>query len=382
MFALKAQNFKEIRKMLRRSMFLLFMALVLLAACAPAPTATPVPTPVSPTKAPTAAPPAATLVPPTATPVPSTPVPTKVVMNEFAMIAEAADKFYSSGKPLIITAEKLYELLNDGDPANDPFLMNVCAAADAAKGTIKGSINIPRAMSFKPENLTKLPAKDKPIVTYCYTGTGAVGTAMVLNVMGYNAVQLKWGMMGWSLDDAPLGTSKRFPATQKDYPIDMKPVEATKIYAPLTVNTGKLSFNDILVALGDKWEALGKPVSLAADKVFEVLNDGDDKNDPFILDTRTAEDYGKGHIKGAVNIPAANVFKTANLAKLPTENQIIVTCYTGQTSGAVSYLLGLMGYNATTLQYGMMGWSKDDALIGAGNKRFPGEQKDYPIVKP
>lgn len=358
---------------------LLIATLLLGTACAPAPTptATPVPpTPVPPTTAPV--PPTATPVPPTATSIP--PTATKPAANEFAMIAEAADKFYASGKPLLITADKLYELLNDGDPGNDPFLIDVCAAADYAKGTIKGSINIPRAMSFKSENLAKLPAKDKPIVTYCYTGTGAIGTAMVLNLMGYNAVQLKWGIMGWSLDDAPLGASKRFPATQKDYPVDTKPVTATQTYTPPTINTGKSSLNDILVALGANWEALGKPLSLTADKVFEVLNDGDDKNDPFILDTRKAQDYAKGHIKGAVNIPAADVFKTANLAKLPTDKQIIVTCYTGQTSGAVSYLLGLMGYNATTLQYGMMGWSKDDALLGGG-KRFQAEQKDYPIVK-
>lgn len=371
--------------MFKRSLFLLLLALVLLSACAPAPTATPVPTPIPPTatKVPptnTAVPPTATRVPPTNTPVP--PTAAKPATNEFAMIAEAADKFYASGKPLLITNDKLYEILNDGDPANDPFLMDVCAPADYAKGTIKGSVNIPRAQSFKPENLAKLPPKDKPIVAYCYTGTGAVGTAMVLNLMGYNAVQLKWGIMGWSKDDAPLGASKRFPATQKDYAVVTQPAVPTQTYTSPTVNTGKTTLSEILVALGGKWEALGKPLSLAADKVFEVLNDGDDKNDPFILDTRKAEDYVKGHIKGAVNIPAADVFKTANLAKLPTDKQIVVTCYTGQTSGAVSYLLGLMGYNATTLQYGMMGWSKDDTLIGAGNKRFPADQKDYPIVKP
>jgi rhodanese-related sulfurtransferase len=377
--------------MFKRSMLLLLIVLAMMVACAPAPTATAVPTPVPPTATPvlptaTKVPPTATPVPPTATPVPPTatsvpPTATKPVANEFAMIAEAAAKFYATGKPLLTTNDKLYEVLNDGDPANDPFIISVCAAADYAKGAIKGAINIPRAMFFKPENLAKLPAKDKPIVTYCYTGTGAIGTAMVLNLMGYNATQLKWGIMGWSLDDAPLGTSKRFPATQKDYPVDTKPVQATQTYTPPVVNTGKSSLSDILITLGDKWEAQGKPLSIAADKLFEVLNDGDDKNDPFILDTRKAEDYAKGHIKGAVNIPAADVFKMENLAKLPTDKQIVVTCYAGQTSGAVSYLLGFMGYNAITLQYGMMGWSKDDTLLGGG-KRFPAEQKDYPIVKP
>jgi sulfur-carrier protein adenylyltransferase/sulfurtransferase len=309
--------------------------------------------------------------PPTSAPIPTTvavatPIATKVAATEFAMIAEAADNFYATGKSLLISNDELYALLNDGDPANDPFLMDVCSAADYAKGTIRGSINIPRNVSFKPESLAKLPARDKPIVTYCYTGTGAIGTAMVLSLMGYNAAQLKWGIMGWSLDDAPLGASRRFPATQKDYPVDTKPIEATQTSIPPTVNTGKSSLNDILIALGEQWEAMRKPISLAAEKVFEVLNNGDGSNVPFIVDTRNPEAYAKGHIPGAINIPAADVFKTANVAKLPTDKQIIVTCYTGQTSAAVSYLLGLMGYNAATLQYGMMGWSKADTLIGAG----------------
>ena len=52
------------------------------------------------------------------------------------------------------------------------------------------------------------------------------------------------------------------PADSKDYPVDTKPVTAPQTYKPPTVSTGKSSLNDILIALGDKCEALGKPLYL------------------------------------------------------------------------------------------------------------------------
>jgi hypothetical protein len=53
--------------------------------------------------------------------------------------------------------------------------------------------------------------------------------------------------------------------------------------------------------------------------------------------------------------------------------------YNGQTAVGVSYMLSILGYNARGLQYGIMGWSTDDALMG-GHKRFPADQRDLPFA--
>ena len=366
--------------MFKRSMLFLFVVLVLLAACAPAPTPTPMPTTVPPTA--TRVPPTNTPVPPTATPVPpaATPVSTKAAADEFSLMAEAADKYLAAGKPVVITADKLYEVLNDGDPTNDPFILDVRSAVDYARGYIKGAVNIPFATVFKPENLAKLP-KDKPIVVSCYTGHTASMTSFALSTMGYNASALKWSMMGWTKDDSPLGAVKRFPAEQKDYPVDTVAVALPAAGKTPIVSTGKTAVADLIATQADKYLASGKPVTLAADKLYEILNDGDAANDPFILDIRAAADYAKGHIKGAVNVPFAQVFKAENLAKYPMDKQIVVYCYTGHTCSMTSLYLNAMGYNAISLKWGIMGWSKNDDLIGT-NKRFPADQKDYPVVKP
>lgn len=298
--------------------------------------------------------------------------------DESRLIAEAADQLMKSGKPLYISNERLHALLTDADPANDPVVISVCAPGDYAKARIKGSISIPRGAFWKPASLAKLPPKDKPIVTYCYTGTGAVGPAVVLSMMGYSAVQLEWGAMGWTRNDAALGPASRFPQTQQDYPVDTKPVLTAVTWARPVVATGKSALSEILIARADAVEMADNAVSMTAEAVQGMLTDANPANDPFVVDTRRPEDYAKGHIAGAVNLPLATVFEPASLAKLPLGRRIVVADYNGQTAVGVSYVLSILGYNARGLQYGMMGWSKDDKLI-APFKRFPADQKDYPI---
>ncbi len=321
---------------------------------------------------------AAACAAPAPTPAPP-PQPTAVPVNEFAIMSDAADRYLASGKAVVMTVDKLYEALNDGDAMNDPFILDIRAAADYAKGYIKGAVNIPFAQVFKPENLAKLP-KDKQIVTVCYTGHTASMTSFALNAMGYNAAALKYSMMAWTKDDAPLGTVKRFPAEQKDYVIDTAAAALPAATMAHTVSTGKTAVADMIATQADKYLASGKAATILSDKVYELMNDGDVMNDPLVVDVRAAADYAKGHIKGAVNIPFVSVFKSDNLTKLPMDKQIVLYCYTGHTCSMSSFYLNALGYNAISQKWGIMGWSKSDDLLGT-NKRFPAEQKDYPLVK-
>ena len=304
---------------------------------------------------------------------------TPVSNDQFSRIADAADRLAISGKSLVMPAERLNALLTDGDPANDPFLISVCAPGDFAKAHIKGSINIPRGAFWKPANLAKLPAKDKLIVAYCYTGTGAIGPVTALNLMGYNAMQLQWGTMGWSKNDAALGPATRFPESQQEYPVDKAPTAAVVSWSHPYIATGNRDLADILIARGNAVEAADTTVSMTAEAVQALFTDNNPNNDPFVVDTRKPEDYAKGHIKGAINIMPATLYQLGNLASLPLGRRIVIVDYNGQTGVGMSYVLSMMGYNARGLQYGMMGWSRDDGLI-APWPRFPADQKDYPIV--
>ena len=60
-------------------------------------------------------------------------------------------------------------------------------------------------------------APDAEVVVYCYTGhTGGIATT-VLNMLGYDAVNLKWGMCSWTSDTDVLATTCFSDASAHDF---------------------------------------------------------------------------------------------------------------------------------------------------------------------
>jgi len=92
----------------------------------------------------------------------------------------------------------------------------------------------------------------------------------------------------------------------------------------------------------------------------------DEIGDFYVLDIRKAADFCVGHIPGAVNIVFEEVAKPENLLLLPTDKPILVVCYSGQTASQVNAILNLLGYNAWTLRFGMMGW-RSSTLMATGS---------------
>ena len=78
-----------------------------------------------------------------------------------------------------------------------------------------------------------------------------------------------------------------------------------------------------------------------------------DMSKVFILDVRKPDDYKREHIQGSINIFWLDLMKPENLAKLPTNREIVVVCYVGHTSSQVLVLLKLLGYKAKALKFGM-----------------------------
>jgi len=263
-------------------------------------------------------------------------------------IQTAAESYFSGGTKNI-KATDLYDNLNDGDPENDPFILSVRSAEDYAKGHIPGAVNISAKELFTDENLAKLPT-DKQIVVYCYTGQTASHVTSALNMLGYDAYNLLFGFSSWTNNaDAYV---KRFNPDKHahDYTVETEANEATETY-DLPTPLGA----DIKAAANAYFS--GGTKNIKADALYENLNDGDPENDPFILSVRSADDYAKGHIPGAVNISAKELFKADNLKKLPPDKQIVVYCYTGQTASQVTSALNMLGYDAYNLLFGMSSWT-------------------------
>jgi len=91
----------------------------------------------------------------------------------------------------------------------DMTIISVRSADDYAAGHIPGAINF--GLSSLADNLGKINP-DAPVYVYCYTGHSAAQAVALLNMLGYDAYSLKFGMCSWS-SDAAVNMGKCFDAT-------------------------------------------------------------------------------------------------------------------------------------------------------------------------
>jgi rhodanese-related sulfurtransferase len=94
-------------------------------------------------------------------------------------------------------------------------------------------------------------------------------------------------------------------------------------------------------------------------KASKLLKRIESKTAPVILDTRTALEFKRGHVPGAINVPPRKIL--AKTAKLPRakDTEIVVYCGHGQRAWLANKMLAARGYTKTSLLEGhMMDWKK------------------------
>lgn len=83
--------------------------------------------------------------------------------------------------------------VNDIDKISDAFIIDVREDEEVFEtGTIKGAVHIP--MMTVPNNLNKIP-KDREIYILCRSGRRSYEVASYLNELGYDAINLKGGII-------------------------------------------------------------------------------------------------------------------------------------------------------------------------------------------
>jgi len=138
---------------------------------------------------------------------PSTPAPPGATFDkpsdsDYKVLAEKANQVFSSMPTegeynfFTITPAKLNEKLQNAAEKSKLFLLDIRKKEDFEKGHIEGATHVDFAAVAVPDNLKKLP-KDKKIVVICYTGNTAAQATTILRMLDYDAVVLKYGMMGW-----------------------------------------------------------------------------------------------------------------------------------------------------------------------------------------
>jgi rhodanese-related sulfurtransferase len=110
---------------------------------------------------------------------------------------------------------------------------------------------------------------------------------------------------------------------------------------------------------------------IPASEVWENMDQGTMKY--LVVDVRSAEEFAKGHVPGAVNMPLQTLFRQANLSRLNASRKILVlVCSTGHMESMALGGLVALGFEPYALRYGMMGW-RAESKIKAGSS---GQQDD------
>ena len=249
-------------------------------------------------------------------------------------IEEVATKYFAENPESnrVIPEATLKERLDAND--SQLFVVDIRSAEDYAAGHIKGAVNAPFGKMH--EYLDKLPV-DKEIVLYCKSGQTAGQTVAIVNMYGYKAVSLNLGFdNGW--------------VKKNNFPVDKTPVEFPANLTPAKpdANIGKI-LKDYYVNMPANTNMI------AAADLLAKINNGDDIQ---IVDLRKPDDYAKGHVKNAINIPFGQL--TKNLDKISTHKPVFVYCYSGQTAGQAVAVLKVLGYDAVTLKGGFnFGWTPE-----------------------
>jgi len=214
------------------------------------------------------------------------------------------------------------------------FLIIDLRAPDAyALKHVKGAVNL--NIVALAENLANLP-KDKTLLLYCYTGQSSALAMVPLKAFGYNAIFVNGG----------------FPLMEKaGFVMDSKGVEFVPVKnAPVLDNRQAAILAGVqanLLAIAKQHTV--KTLVVVDTAVKDLSADSPDKY--AFVDLRPPDDYAKGHIKGAISAPLAEL--KARSVLLPKDKRLVLCCNSGQLAAMATAPLTAEGFKIISLCAGL-----------------------------
>jgi rhodanese-related sulfurtransferase len=265
------------------------------------------------------------------------------------------------------------------------FVVDTREPADFAKGHIPGAVNIP--LQSLPQalidNSSGIPM-DKEVVVASYWGNDGNMASLLINIYRITdpanpgsfpkSTSMFGGMTAWSFDRLLVPSKTRFDdalgvvTVQKATETTVNAGVDQGAFPAFTAFTDNSVVNKILVRAKNYLNSVPTQFDLQLyPKVLaDNLEDGDTANDPQVISVRSAAHYAGGHIPGAIDIPYYQ--QVANLATytkfVNPSKPVAVYCYTGHTGSLATMALGILGYNAKDILWGVNGWST--TVLGSG----------------
>jgi len=230
------------------------------------------------------------------------------------------------------------------DNLDDYYIMDIRAEADYLAGHVPGAVNstFGGILDDAAANTAGLP-----IIVVCYTGQSAGHAVVALRLSGYpDARVLKFGMSSWHSD------FDRWSSNTADIATDhsnwtMDAVTATTDFDYPTLSS---SSNDGATILAERVDAM-------LDGGFKGVSGSDVLETPanyFINNYWAQTDVDQyGHIVGAYRIKEDLTLDAAGFLHLDPNETVVTYCWTGQTSSVVTAYLTVLGYDATSLKFGV-----------------------------
>ncbi|MFZ7131688.1 MAG: rhodanese-like domain-containing protein [Eubacteriales bacterium] len=235
----------------------------------------------------------------------------------------------------------------------DMVILDIRQADVYGEGHAKGAVNVPWGTAIS-DSLDQLPT-DKTIMVYCYTGQTAGQTVALLKMAGFDAKTVN---LGWNLGISKVeGVDDIIETTVNELP----DAAGTEVDPAV-----KEAITDYFTGLADVADTTYANYKISEADAKALVDAKDDS--VMFLSIRSAEDFGKGHIEGAVNIPFGKGMQD-QFSTLPTDKKVIVYCYTGQTAGQTVAVLRMLGYDAVSLNAGM--GTPANAPAGWANLEYP-----------
>jgi len=219
--------------------------------------------------------------------------------------------FFSSAivfasQPQLITAEEVKKII---DLKQKAVIVDARTSAEYQNERIPTSINIP-VENFEKEYKQLLPDKKVAVIFYCNgvkCGKSAEAAKKAIAAGYLNVKVFSGGIPEWK--------EKGFPLQGKQ---EIKKAEIKKITA------------------------------------LELKKRMDSKEDFFLVDVREKEEFAKGHVEKAVNIPLT-VFNV-NINNIPKNKNIVLYCNSAKKSNKAAYILIRNGYSNIVEMEGFKYW--------------------------
>ncbi len=247
--------------------------------------------------------------------------------------------------PFFINADEIYENLN----GSNYHVIDVRSTREFNRGHILDAVNVqPEEILDYFENRIE-PNSFEKIAVVCNNSMLSGYTVAILRMLGYdNTYNLRFGLSSWhddiarrfwyaNISDDLIGRLER-TSHPKNEPGQLP-----------SLNTGKTTGYEILRAraqnaLQVNWE---EEISISYLDIIE-------QPDAFYTVNYWPQNlYDQGHLPGAIQYnPKKSFHSDEDILTLPTDEPIVVYCFTGQNASYASAYLAVMGYDFRSLDYG------------------------------